>query len=41
MYYSLYNWIGQHKIAKLKKIFASKPGRKTQKQAQKDVNEIE
>ena len=41
MYYSLYNWIGEHKIAKLKKTFASKPGKRTQKQAQKYVNEIE
>ena len=41
MYYSLYNWIGEHKIAKLKKTFPSKPGKRTQKQAQKYVNEIE
>ena len=27
MYYSLYNWIGEHEITKLKKIFASNPER--------------
>ena len=25
MYYSLYNWIGEHEVTKLKKIFASNP----------------
>ena len=41
MYYSLYNWIGEHDITKLKKIFASKPEKRTQKQAHKDMNEME
>ena len=42
MYYSLYNWIGKHEIAKLKKkIFASNPEKRTQKQAQKDMNKME
>ena len=40
MYYSLYNWIGGHEIAKLKKIFASNPEKRTQKKAQKDMNEM-
>ena len=43
MYYFLYNWIGEHEITKLrKKIFASNLAEKrTQKQAQKDMNEME
>ena len=41
MYYSLCNWIGEHEITKLKKIFASNPEKRTQKQAQKDMNEME
>ena len=43
MYYSLYNWIGEgeHEIKKLKKIFASNPEKRTQKQVQKDMNEME
>ena len=43
MYYSLYNWIGEHEIKKLKNIyiFASNPEKRTQKQAQKDMNEME
>ena len=42
MYYSLYNWIGEHEITKLeKKIFASYPEKKDTKQTQKDMNEIE
>ena len=41
-YYSLYNWIGEHEIAKLKKyILASNPEKRTQKQGQKDMNEME
>ena len=41
MYYPLYNWIGEHEIAKLKKkILASNPEKRTQKQAQKDLNEM-
>ena len=40
MYYSLYNWTGEHGITKLKKnIVASNPEKRTQKQAQKDMNE--
>ena len=35
------NWIGEHEITKLKNIFASNPEKKTQKQAQKDINEME
>ena len=42
MYLILYNWIGEHEIIKLKKyIFASNPETRTQKQAQKDMNEME
>ena len=42
MYYSLYSWIEEHEITKLKKyIFASNPEKTTQKQAQKDINEME
>ena len=42
MCYSVYNWIGEHEITKLKeKIFASNPEKRTQKQAQKDMNEME
>ena len=44
MYYSLYNWIEEHEITKLKKYtgtFASNPEKRTQKQAQKDMNEME
>ena len=42
MRYSLYNWIGEQEISKLKKqIFASNQERRTQKQAQKDMNETE
>ena len=42
MYYSLYNWIGEHEIIKLKnRIFASNPEKRTQKQAQKGMNEME
>ena len=40
MYYSLHNWTGEHEITK-KKIFASNPEKRTQKQAQKDMNEME
>ena len=43
MYYSLYNWIGEHEITKLKKYIyllrIQKKGHK--KQAQKDMNEME
>ena len=40
--YSLYNWIGEHEITKLKKnIFASNPEKRTQKQIQKDMNYME
>ena len=42
MYYSLYNWIGEHEITKLtRKIFASNPEKRTQKQPKKDMNEME
>ena len=42
MYYSLYKWIGEHEIIKLRKIiFASNPEKRTQKQAQKGMNEME
>ena len=41
MYYFLYNWIGAYEITKLKKKFASNPEKRTQKQAQKDMNEME
>ena len=42
MNYSLYNWIGEHEITKLKKyIFSSNPEKKSQKQAQKDMNKME
>ena len=40
MYYSLHSWIIEHEIIKLeKKIFALNPEMRTQKQAQKDINE--
>ena len=38
---SLYNWIVKHENTKLKKIFASNIRKRTQKQAQKDMNEME
>ena len=42
IYYSLFNWIRDHEITKLKKeIFASNLERRTEKQAQKDINEME
>ena len=41
IYYSRSNWIGEHGITKLKKMFASNPEKRTQKQAQKDINEME
>ena len=41
MYYSLYIWIAEHEITKLKKcIFASNPEKRTHKQAQKDMTEM-
>ena len=41
MYYSLYNWVGEHEITKLKKkIYAWNLEKRTQKQAQKDMNEM-
>ena len=36
-----YNWIEEHEITKLKQIFASNQEKRTQKQAQKDMNEME
>jgi len=41
MYYSLFYWIGEHEITILKKIFALNPERRTEKQTQKDMNEME
>ena len=41
IYYCLCNWIGEHGITKLKKIFASNREKTTQKHAQKDINEME
>ena len=41
MYYSLYNWIEEHEITKLKKIFSSNPEKRTQKKTLKDLNEME
>ena len=41
IYYSLYNWIEEDEITKLKKSFASNPEKRTQKQTQKDMNEME
>ena len=40
MYYSLCNWIGEHEITKLKKKICFQ-SRGTQRQAQKDMNEME
>ena len=41
MNYSLYNWIGEHEITKLKKkVFASNPEERTQKQAQTEMHEM-
>ena len=40
--FPMYFWIGEHEITKLKKdIFASNPEKRTQKQAQKDMNQME
>ena len=41
MYYSRYNWIGELEITKLKKKNTSSPEKRTQKQAQNDMNEME
>ena len=43
MYYSLYNWIGEHEITKLKNVYICFESRKKdiKKQAQKDMNEME
>ena len=42
MYYSLYNWIGEHEITKLKNIYICFESRKRiRKQAQKDKKEME
>ena len=35
MYYSLYNWIGEHEITKLKEMFASDPEKKDTKASTK------
>ena len=37
IYYSLYNWIGEHEISKLKEIYFLG----IQKQGQQDMNEME
>ena len=43
MYYSLFNWIGEHEITKIKKKkeICLESKKWTQKQAQKDMNEME
>ena len=45
MYYSLYNWIGKHETTKLRKTkkinICFEFRKRTQKQAQKDMNEME
>ena len=42
IYFSLYIWIGEHEITKLKKYICFESRKKrTQKQAQKDMNEME
>ena len=41
MYYSLYNWIGEHEITKLNKKVGFESRKRTQKQVQKDMNEME
>ena len=41
MYYSLYKWIGEHEITKLKKNFCFESRKKDTKQPQKDMNEME
>ena len=44
MYYSPYNWIGEHEITKLYKLLLNvcfESRKKDKKQAQKDMNEME
>ena len=42
MNYSLYNLIGEHEITKVKQnLFTSNPEKMTQKEAQRDMNEME
>ena len=41
MYYSLYNWIGEHEITILKKNISFVSRKRTQQQAQKDMNKME
>ena len=41
MCYSLYNWIGDHEITTQKKYICFGSRKRTQKQAQKDMNEME
>ena len=42
VYYSLYNWIGEHEITKLKKIYVLRIQKKgNQKKAQKDMTVME
>ena len=40
MYYSLYNWIGEHEITKLKEIFTSDPEKKDTKTSTKILFDI-
>ena len=40
-YYTLYNWTGEHEITKVKKKISFESRKRTQKQAQKDINEME
>ena len=41
MYYSLYNWIGEHKITEMKKMFSSNPEKRTETGTKKDMNDME
>ena len=42
MYYFLYNWIEEHEITKLKNMYICfESGKKTKKEAQKDMNEMQ
>ena len=41
MYYSLYNWIGEHEITNLKKNVCFESRKEDMKHAQKDMNEME
>ena len=41
MCYSLHNWIGEHEITKPKKNLLRIQKKRTQKQAQKDMNDLD